>query len=128
MSAFGGALHGRVDPGDEAALRRSLRQAGQRSQRHHRDSAGGVVQLVFDDSPHDLRDETLTVFADTTGGAITVNLPPAASPAKVLVVRTAGANDVTLAAASGETIDGGASAAGATRWLATPGNGAWHTI
>lgn len=128
MSAFGGALHGRVDPTDEPALRRGLRQANERSQQHHRDAAGGAVSLTDADSPHDLAEETLTVFADTTNAAITVNLPETTRPAKVLVVRTAGVNNVTLAAASGQTIDGGASAAGASRWVATAGNGAWHTV
>lgn len=128
MSRLGGATHGRANPQDEPALRRAMRQTNAQSQEHHFNSAGGAVSLTDADSPHDLKVETLTVFADTTSAGITVNLPSADRPTKVLVVRTAGANNVTLAAASGDTIDGVASAAGGSRWVATPGDGAWHTV
>lgn len=53
----------------------------------------------------------LFVDGDTTGGAFTLTLPPVSEYARNFwfITRTAGANTLTLAAASGQTINGGAS-------------------
>lgn len=51
------------------------------------------------------------VFGDTSGGVVTLTLPKASQYPNTLlcVKRVAGANTLTLAARSGETIDGSAS-------------------
>ncbi|MFI4881806.1 MAG: hypothetical protein ACIAQU_04395 [Phycisphaerales bacterium JB064] len=123
-----GAAHGGADPRDTSAIRRTLRQLQKGVEDNLFSSAGGTVSLTFADSPHDLKRRTLMAFADTTGGQVVVNLPTSDRSMKVLVVQTDGANGIVLAAQSGQTIDGVASASGDSRWVATPGNGAWHTI
>ncbi len=62
-----------------------------------------------------------TLLVDASGGAVTVNLPAAASSAgRILVVKKidAVANAVTLDGNGAETIDGAATVATSTQWVA----------
>jgi hypothetical protein len=72
------------------------------------------------------------VPVDTTGGAVTVTLPPATAAGMVAVRLIAGTAAVTIAAAGTDTIDGAAttsvSLAGGTRTLVTTGAGGWYTL
>lgn len=53
------------------------------------------------------RDEILTV--DTTGGAVTINLPQASRGRELRVIRVAGSASVTLLPTGSDTLNGGAS-------------------
>lgn len=74
-----------------------------------------------------------TAIVDTTGGAVTLTLLPVANCISDIVVKktNAGANNVVVAAAGAETIDGAASvtfnAQYASRTL-RPASGAWHVM
>jgi hypothetical protein len=72
-------------------------------------AASAVLTLTW---PHTLCD------VDTTGGNVTVTLPPSATVVGycVQVVKATAANTLTLAAASGETISGAASWPRTTQW------------
>src|SRR3990167_2432058 len=49
------------------------------------------------------------VLVNTTAGAVTVTLPDAITLKKVTIIRTAGANNVTITPVGTDTVDGSAS-------------------
>lgn len=49
------------------------------------------------------------ILVDTTAGVVEVTLPDAISRRKITIIRTAGANNVTLTPVGTDTIDGSAS-------------------
>lgn len=49
------------------------------------------------------------IFVNTTSGAVTVTLPLANAGQHVIISRVSGANNVTVSAQSGETVNGAAS-------------------
>jgi len=51
------------------------------------------------------------IYIDTTGGAVIANLPPANAGQHLVIVKTAGANAVTVLPAIGETVNYAASKA-----------------
>jgi hypothetical protein len=49
------------------------------------------------------------LLVDTTAGAVTITLPPARSGSIFVIMRTAGANNVTIVPTGAETVNGAAS-------------------
>lgn len=72
------------------------------------------------------------VLVDTSGGAVTLTLPSAASAAEITVKNVAGANSVTLDGAGAQEIDGSATlvlAAGAKATIAADTiNSNWQSV
>lgn len=80
-----------------------------------------VTSKVVGDSPYTAVDADDVILCNATGGAITVNLPPASAIAgKVYLVKKtdASANAVTIDANSAELIDGAATYALSTQYAA----------
>jgi len=70
-----------------------------------------IVTKVFADSPYTATSTDYTILADATGGAITINLPTAASSTRrIYVVKKidASGNNIVIDGDGGETIDGAA--------------------
>lgn len=67
------------------------------------------VAITDADSPYDVLPDAVVVYADSTAGGITINLPAVASSAgRMLAIKTVGsANTVTLDPATTEQIEGG---------------------
>jgi len=58
-------------------------------------------------SPYTATDSDLTIIADTSGGAITVNLPSAVTrPNRVYIIKRVGASLLTITASGAQTVDG----------------------
>jgi hypothetical protein len=69
----------------------------------------GLTQIDDGDSPYTLNAADYRIQAQTGAGAITINLPAAAShTGRVIKVKRVGGNNVVLDANSSETIDGAA--------------------
>jgi hypothetical protein len=85
------------------------------------------VYLTFADSPYDVTLADGIIFCDTSGGAITVNLPSLALAANVnrrlLIVSLDETNAVTVVAFAGQTIGSNWGGGGSTRTLTSAG--AW---
>lgn len=94
-----------------------------------------MVSIDDTDSPYDMSVNETVILADATGGAITVNLPPAASAAgKIITVKKTGTgiNAVTLDPDGAEQINGAGTfanldAAGDVVEVACDGSG-WVTL
>jgi hypothetical protein len=70
-----------------------------------------VVSITSADSPYAARDDDHTIFVDTSGGAVTVTLTPAAAITgrEYIIKKTTGdANAITIDPNGAETIDGAA--------------------
>lgn len=82
------------------------------NQRYYTTVMGAAINIADADSPFMLDDSIRTVFADSTGGDITVKVPTAGGRAGKIfeIIRISDdANVVTISAASGEAINGDAS-------------------
>lgn len=82
-----------------------------------------------------LTDADDVLLVNTTSGAVTVTLPPAASARRdrpyIVKKINAGANNVTLDGDGAETIDGAASVVWNTQWQVTrvvSDGSAWYTV
>jgi hypothetical protein len=60
-------------------------------------------------SHYTVRSDDDYVLVDTTSGAVTITLPSTISRRKLTIIRTAGANNVTISPSGTDTIDGAAS-------------------
>lgn len=61
--------------------------------------------IVFGDSPYTILDTDYILRIDSSGGAITVNLPAATATGRELRFKKLGTNTVTFDASGSETID-----------------------
>lgn len=104
---------------------------GRRLERSMNQGGGTVAARRTVSADTNISSTDTFVFGDTTAGAVTLTLPKAAKYpfSNFCIKRVAGANTLTLAARSGETIDGSASVSiTAAQWVVPANLTTWTVV